>query len=49
MVDFESQKASETKIIRKLCLSRLQIGVEGVKGEKGPLPTASLSAFSFFF
>ena len=33
--DFESQESNRTKILRKLLCSRLQIRVEGVKGEKG--------------
>ena len=33
--DFESQETNRTKILRKLWFARLQIGVEGNKGDKG--------------
>ena len=35
--DFKSQETNQTKILRKLWYARLQIGVEGVKGDKGTL------------
>ena len=37
LYDFERQEANSTKILRKLWCPRLQIGVEGVKGEEGTL------------
>ena len=35
--DFERQETNRTTILRKLWCARLQIGVEGVKGEEGTL------------
>ena len=37
MFYFESQETNRTKILRKLRFARLQIRVEGVKGEEGTL------------
>ena len=34
LVDFESHETNWTKILRKLWCTRIQIGVEGVKGEE---------------
>ena len=35
MFDFEFQEINQAKILRKLWCATLQIGVKGVKGEKG--------------